>query len=74
MGSGDLPKQVLYRYNDNSAHDEVEFDLDGTFAGHVEGELVNRRNKQWKVDKLLFTNSRAPTELPILTVFLTDHF
>jgi len=67
-----LPKQVLYRYNNEPQHDEVELDLDGIFAGYAEGQVVSRRNRSWKVNNLIFTKSHAPTELPVLTVFLTD--
>jgi hypothetical protein len=69
----DEMKHVLYRYNQAEECDEVALDLDGTSANYQVGEIIDRHDRSWKIDDLILTESHAPTELPILTVFLVDN-
>jgi hypothetical protein len=65
------PKQILYRYYENKAHDELADDLDGSVEC-MTGTTIHRMGKAWKIEDAILTQSKGPTELPILTVFLTD--
>jgi hypothetical protein len=67
-------KQILYRYNGSNANDEVELDLQGDKTPYMTGDIIDRKGKAWKVEDTVLTQSKSPTELPILTVFLTDKF
>ena len=42
-------KDVLFVYNGNEEDADVEFDADGNFPCPVDGSIVRRRGKQWKI-------------------------
>jgi hypothetical protein len=66
-------KQIVHRYNGDTRKDEVELDQDGEWGiNDLDGTRGGRKGKAWKVEDTLLTLLRRPTELPILTVFLTD--
>jgi hypothetical protein len=66
-------KQILYRYNDDTRKDEVELDQDGD-SEILTGSVLDRGGRAWLVSDTVLTLSKSPTELPVLTVFLTDKF
>lgn len=74
MASKDA-KQIVYRYNGVEASEEVELDRDGVIPTPVQGDILTRKGKQWKVIHVItqVTVAGEPA-LPVVRVFLTDQF
>jgi len=64
-------KQVVYRYNGVQSSDEIEFDRYGENPTPIQGSLVNRNGKSWKVVGVM-TEVSSDGSIPIERIFLTD--
>jgi hypothetical protein len=65
------PKQIAYFYETILADEETEFDLDGTVAVPVKGDVRQHGGKAWRVDHVE-TDRTAPSALPIYCVYLKE--
>ena len=64
-------RQIVYRYNGDASSDEVRVDYDGELPTPQTGEIVERKEKKWKVGPVMLESS-INGAIPILRVFLTD--
>ena len=66
-------KRVIYRYNGDPYSEETETDLDGEVAVPQFGEIIRRKEKDWKVVHVLQHETVAGnTQMPVLWIFLAD--
>ena len=67
-------KRMVYRYNGDPNSEEVETDLDGEVAIPQFGEIIRRKDKDWKVVHVLehAPVADAPEQMPMVWIFLTD--
>ena len=68
-------KQIIFRYNDDPATEEIDLDMDGEKSTPEPGSLINRKGERWRVLRATVeTNAAEPFEVPIYRVFLTKEF
>ncbi len=63
-------KQFVYRYNGVEASQEVELDRDGEIRVPMQGDIITRKGKEWKVVAVIV--EQTPPAIPVVRVFLTD--
>ncbi len=64
-------KQIVYRYNGDTASEEVEQDPQGEIVVPQLNGIIHRHNKPWKVIYVV-TESCADGRMPVVRIFLTD--
>ena len=65
--------QIIYRYNDDPATEEIDLDMDNEKAVPEEGSSIERKGERWRVVKIqIATNEGEPFEVPVHRVFLTN--
>jgi hypothetical protein len=68
-----VPKQIQFEYNlDNKVRDLV-MDHHGNFPCYEVGDILMRRDKSWKVTRVLLKESDSDP-LPTLYISLSDKF
>ena len=68
-------KEVMFVYNGNEEESEVEFDAHGDFPCPVDGSIVNRRGRQWKVARTRVQSATSGAKaMQVLRIDLTDRF
>ena len=73
--SANAAKEIIFVYNDNENTPELQVDPDGTFPVPIDGTIVRRNGKQWKVTRCCAQSSAGmPSAMPILKINLTDQF
>jgi hypothetical protein len=66
-------KQIIFRYNDDPASEEIELDMDGEKLTPSPNDLIDRKGERWKVLKVsVETNAAEPFAIPIHRVFLAS--
>lgn len=66
-------KQIVFRYNGDSATEEVLVDLDGEETVPEKGAVIARKGKQWKVVMVTTEQTvNVPKAVPVHRVYLTD--
>jgi hypothetical protein len=66
-------KQFVYRYNGVEASEEVEVDRDGEVRVPMQGDIITRKGKEWKVIAVIVEQTVAgPSAIPVVRIFLTD--
>jgi hypothetical protein len=65
-------KQIVFRYNDDPATEEIDLDMDGEKSTPQQGSVLERKGEQWKVLRVnVETNATEPFEVPTHRVYLT---
>jgi hypothetical protein len=68
-------KEVMFVYNGNEQDTEVEFDAEGEFPCPVDGSVVKRRGKQWKVAGTSVQSATSGAKaMQVLRIDLTNQF
>jgi hypothetical protein len=68
-------KEVMFVYNGNDQDTEVEFDAEGEFPCPVDGSVVKRRGKQWKVAGASVQSATSGAKaMQVLRIDLTNQF
>jgi hypothetical protein len=68
-------KDVMFIYNDNEENVEVEFDAEGDVPIPIDGSIVKRHGKQWKVSLTnLQSASSGAKAMLVLRIDFTDRF
>jgi hypothetical protein len=68
-------KQIVFRYNNDPATEEIDLDMDGEKSTPELGSFVERKGKRWKVIQVkIETNAAEPFEVPIHRIFLADEW
>lgn len=68
-------KDVVFVYNGNERDTETEFDSEGEFPCPVDGSIMKRRGKQWKVARTIVQSATSGAKaIQVLRVDLTDRF
>jgi hypothetical protein len=67
------PCQYVFRYNGDKNSEEVVLDVDGVMSLPVKGQIIQRKEKPWKVVAVSTELGIAPhPPLPVHRVSLTD--
>jgi hypothetical protein len=66
-------KQVVYRYNGVEGSDETEVDLNGEIPTPNQGDILQRKGKNWKTVHVT-TQVSSDGSIPVVRIFLTDKF
>jgi hypothetical protein len=70
-----LPKQIVFRYNDDPTSEEIDLDMDGEKTTPEQGGVIERKGMRWKVLQVnVEANAAEPFEVPVHRVFLTNKF
>ena len=70
-----VPKQIVFRYNDDPNSEEIDLDMDGDKSTPEQGGVVERKGMRWKVLQVkVEANAAEPFEVPVHRVFLTNKF
>jgi hypothetical protein len=64
-------KQIVYRYNGDTASEEVEQDLEGEIVVPQLDGIIHRHNKPWKAIYVV-TETSSDGRMPLVRIFLTD--
>jgi hypothetical protein len=68
-------KDVIFVYNGNDKDTEVEFDAEGDVPCPVDGSIVKRRGRQWKVARTSVQSATSGAKaMQVLRIDLTDRF
>lgn len=68
-------KDVIFVYNGNDNDTETEFDSEGDFPCPIDGSILKRRGKQWKVSRTSVQSATSGAKaMQVLRVDLTDRF
>jgi hypothetical protein len=67
------PKEFVFRYNRDSATDEVVQDLDGELPVPRKDEFIVRNGVRWKVLHVSIEHA-VPRTVAVYRVFVTDQF
>jgi hypothetical protein len=68
-----LAKQIVFRYNEDPATEEIDLDMDGDKSPPKPGSFIERKGERWKVVQVVVErNATEPFEVPTYRVFLTN--
>jgi hypothetical protein len=68
-----VAKQIVFRYNGDSATEEFDLDMDGDKSAPEQGSVIERRGERWKVVGVTVErNAAEPFEVPTYRVSLTN--
>ena len=65
-------KAVMYIYNESEATADLELDRSGSVVTPMGGAVLTRKGKHWEVVRTTILSAEG--KMPVLKVYLTDHF
>lgn len=66
-----MARSIVYRYNGNPSSDQVELDAHDAVRIPEEGELIERENLQWRVQRVEWEHAgTGPKAVPVVRLYL----